>query len=379
MWIDGHWHARDLEESDKETVKRSLDVAKAAGIDVIAAMSNTKPHLTSLELCDKYLALADACDSDVKFFVHIGLTPDVDQVARAVGAMRLRERIIAAKMMLSGAPEPLLVATEKQQYGVMKTLAKEGFDKVLVVHCEDNALVTDKLYDRRKLYTWDLCRPETAEISAFERILQMAEDVKFKGKLHIAHVSTLEVADKISNYMGALRLSCGVALHHLVFNYDTPDGEHNVWYKCNPPIRSETTRKGLLERLIKGKIPVLESDHAPHSVFAKSQPMPASGIASGLAWNRVVRYLRQQGISEGILADAGFYNALELYGLKVFKEQSVAAPVSDVDDIENVKVEVAPSVPDEPWKYVKRSGRYDLKRLAELQKQYPVDVYSSLK
>ncbi len=385
MFFDSHWHARDWDESDKETVLRSLLVAEAAGIDAIAAMPNTFKPLTSLERCLQYLSLADSYKGPVRFFVHIGLTPDVEQVKRAVEAARLEPRIIGLKAYWGSSTGNLLIGKEEEQFRVLETLAREGFEGVLVGHYEDEEEIDVGLYDSKNPITWStLCRPEIVEISSFRKINRAAEKAKFKGKLHVAHVSSLEVVDEIAAYEPKddehrLQLSCDVALHTLVFNDEMLSGPYGAQYKCNPPLRAEKTRSGLLKRLLAGKIPMLISDHAPHSVAAKSQQVPASGIASGLAWPRVVKYLRGQGISESVLADAGFFNALELYGLKLFKEEQVVNSVSDSDNSDRILVKAEPVVPKEPWKYVKRSGRCDLKKLAELQKQYPVDVYSFLK
>lgn len=355
MWVDFHWHGRDWEEADKETVLRSLAVAEAAGLSAVGFMPNLfKRPLISLERCVDYLSLADAYTGPVQSYVHIGLTTDLDQVKRAVeimsepvqGKIFGRRRILGPKAFFGRSTNDLSIIEEEAQYCVLDTLAKEGFDGVLVGHFEDEAECADELYVPDKPITWsELCRPEVAERSSFKKILRMAEDVKFPGRLHVAHVSTLEVADFVLNYEGSVRLSCDVSLHHIVFNNHVLAGADGVWYKCNPPLRSEDTRRGLLERLKVGKISMLVSDHAPHTAASKSGSAPASGIASGAAWPYVIQFLRKQGMSDSIIREVAFNNPVKLYGL-----------------------ELSP-----------RGRPVDLKRLEELQKQYPFDAYKGLK
>ncbi|MBW2969542.1 hypothetical protein KY309_00100 [Candidatus Woesearchaeota archaeon] len=354
MWVDFHWHSRDEEEADKESVLRSLMVAEAAGLCAIAAMPNTKKPLITLERCVEYLSLADSYKGPVKFYVHIGLTSDLEQVKRAVEIVSepvqrkifgLRQ-IIGLKAYWGRSTNDLSIIEEEAQYCVLDTLAKEGFDGVLVGHFEDEEECANELYDPKNPRSWnELCRPEVAEQSSFRKIFRMAEDVKFPGRLHVAHVSTLEVADAVWNYDGPVKLSCDVSLHHVVFNdymLVNPDGAQ---FKCNPPLRSEDTRLGLFERLMKGRIPILISDHAPHTAASKLSPEPPSGIASGTAWPYVIQFLRHNGVSEGIIREVAFENAVKLYGLKL-----------------------------EP-----HGRRVDWKRLEELQKEYSFDAFKGVK
>lgn len=321
MTVDFHWHARDEEQSAQDTVAHSLEVADACGLDAIAAMPNVKKPLTTLERCRDYLSLA-ARHSRVGFFVHIGLTADVEQVKRAVEAMRLEPRIIGMKMYWDHSTGNLGITNEDDQYNVMKTLANEGYEGVLVCHFEDPQVNNDKAYDVRNPRTWsELCRPESSELSSFENGVAFAEGAGFKGKIHVAHVSTIDVVDRIALYdafdASSLKLSCGITPHHAFLDNSHLDGADGVQYKCNPPLRKKKTQVGLLERLLRGRIPILESDHAPHTEEAKRSDKPPSGIASGTVWPFALDALRRLGMSETRLFEATHANACRLYGVVV--------------------------------------------------------------
>ena len=317
MYVDFHWHARDEEQAYKETIAHSLAVAEAVGLDAIAAMPNVERPLITLERCQEYLSIAHALKSEVQFFVHIGLTTDREQVKRAVAAWRQEMDIIGMKAYWEHSTGNLGIVQEEDQYQVLETLAQEGFDGVLVNHCEKQSLIQSG-YDSRYPSTWSTYyHPEKAEIVSFKEILSMAENVKFGGSLHIAHVSTIEVVDEIDEYTGRIPLTCGITPHHLLFDYAMMRGKHASWYKCNPPLRSGRTRLGLVQRLVNGKIPIIESDHAPQTIKDKEAEIPASGIPSGVAWPYVVKFLQQQGMSEEQLTKATFTNAIDLYNLDI--------------------------------------------------------------
>ncbi len=294
--FDLHWHARDEEQSAKETIARSLAVAEASGIIGIAAMPNTKRPLISLERCQEYLAIADREKSPVKFYVHIGLTPDPEQVKRAVDAWRREPRIIGMKAYWGKSTGDLTIRNEDQQRKVLETLSEEYYDGVLISHCEKESCMNDKLYTSSDPRIWSRrCRPEAAEMSSFDDIAGFAEDVFFPGTLHIAHVSTAYAVDKIHNYRGKVKLSCGVTPHHLFLSDDYLD-RLGAQAKCNPALREEATRKGLEKRLWDGRINIIESDHANHCVEDKQGEEPASGIPVGVAWPETLGALIRRGM-----------------------------------------------------------------------------------
>lgn len=314
--FDLHWHGRDLKQSHKETLQRSMQVAEAVGIRRLAYMPNTDPPLTTLDGCLEYLKISDSSNTQVETFVNIGLTPDLVQVKRAVEATNKSHRIRAMKWYMGKSVGDLSVIHKDQQRSVIETLAKEGYDKVLMSHCEKEALMDDQKYNPKDPQTWStICRPEEAEIESFKDLIELAEAAKFKGTLHVCHVSTAYVVDFINNYQGTLKLSCGITPHHFIYSDAALNCPAGAWYKCNPPLRSEGTREQLENRLLHGRIPLIESDHAPHTADDKKGDKPASGIACGTAWPSVIQYLENRGMSPENIRAAVWENASKLFGL----------------------------------------------------------------
>lgn len=348
-----HWHGRDFEHWNKDTLEHALLLAEAAGLAGLAAMPNPEPPLTTLELCRAYMSLADRVIKkyklSLKFYVHIGLTPNTEQVKRAIEATRLEKRIISMKAYWGRSTGSLSIIHEDQQLKVWETLAKEGYEKVVIGHHEDESLMNDKLFKRDNPITWSLlCRPEIAEISSYKKHIAMAESVKFPGRIHVAHVSTCEVVDLINAYNGPLlRPSCGVTPHHWIFDNTLLNAPYGCEVKCNPALRDETTRAGIQRLFFDGKIDLQESDHAPHSEEDKKAETPASGLACGSAWPYTVAIMRALSMNETQVKNVTFGAAVSLFGL-------------------TDKVEYKPRVPD-------------FKKLAELQKGYHFDPFYMFK
>ena len=125
-------------------------------------------------------------------------------------------------------------------------------------------------------------RPPEAEICAVEKILELT--AKFGLHSHICHVSTRKTVQMIQEYNRASteKLTCEVTPHHLFFSVDNGKiisalpGEiaRPEFLGSNPPLRSETDRRFLMDALKRGTIDLLASDHAPHTLEDKRQGAP---------------------------------------------------------------------------------------------------------
>lgn len=127
-------------------------------------------------------------------------------------------------------------------------------------------------------------RPAEAESSAVEKILEMT------GKLgidsHICHVSTRRSVEFIESFNrnASKRVTCEATPHHLFFGISdgriltaqgSPVSETDTYLlECNPPLRSEEDRRFLVEALRDGRIDMVASDHAPHTLADKHNGAP---------------------------------------------------------------------------------------------------------
>lgn len=125
-------------------------------------------------------------------------------------------------------------------------------------------------------------RPPEAEVSAVRQILELTS--KYSIKSHICHISTIQAVELIKDYnkTSSGKVTCEVTPHHLFFSASDHeilgDGvalhDTRFLFECNPPLRSEHDRKGLLDALKCGDIDMVASDHAPHTLEDKAKGAP---------------------------------------------------------------------------------------------------------
>jgi len=95
----------------------------------------------------------------------------------------------------------------------------------------------------------------------------------------------------------------------------SPDG---IMYKVNPPLRSVVSQGRLLELFRKGRIDVLETDHAPHTKEEKLEEH-MSGIPGLSSWKLFINLLKSEGVSNSLIEKVTFANVNEIFGTKIKK------------------------------------------------------------
>ncbi|MEQ9403148.1 MAG: dihydroorotase [Cyclobacteriaceae bacterium] len=83
------------------------------------------------------------------------------------------------------------------------------------------------------------------------------------GEIHFSKISTSEAVNLIRKAKKeGLRVTCDVAIHHLLFVDKSVEGFNSI-YKSLPPYRSESDRKALIRGLSDGTIDAISSGHRP--------------------------------------------------------------------------------------------------------------------
>lgn len=304
MVVDSHVHTRDFLEARKDTVAHALYVAKKAGVSGIITMPNTNPPLTEREVVLDYLHLGDEADTkDVFFGVYMALTPDPEQVKRAVATYReLFPRVSGFKIFFGHSTNNIGVIQEEDQRMVFRTLGGEGYEGVTFAHAEKQSLVRDDLFVKASPVTHAIrARPPKAEVASIRDVLRFSREEGFRGKLHIAHISTPQGVELVTAARKAGQdVSCGVTPHHLILNYSLMLQQNGVQYKVNPPLRQPEMPPLLLQKLEKGEIDWIETDHAPHALGEKIDCTGPclSGLTSLHAWPLFLDWLRVRNWSE---------------------------------------------------------------------------------
>ncbi len=268
MWlfpglVDIHVHLRDLNQSQKEDFKTGTQAAIHGGFTTLFDMPNKEPPINNQLFYQKVQSLAkNIKDVDIYSFVLVD-----DQL--------LKEGFnwTYGKIFFGGT-----TATAGVEYNILDRVNKLQ-EKFFTIHAEDASTIkqNQSLFSNEIKFHNKIRSPE-GELIAVSYIINFLEKNRnYLNRYHIAHVTLPETVNKILS-ANLTNLSFEVAPHHMFLSEDDIDslGE---FIKVNPPLRSYDQMLELRKLWIEGKIPVLASDHAPHTKEEKMK-LKMSGIPS---------------------------------------------------------------------------------------------------
>lgn len=320
MVVDCHVHLRDFNEHEKETIARGLSVARDSGVDAVFDMPNTNPPVMDMETVRDRLKLAD--DSGVKgvfYGTYVGLSDDPEQIKRAVGIHEsFFPRVVGFKLYAGHSVGRLGVIGVERQRKVYETLAREDYRGVLAVHAEKEEMMRPDLWNSDDPVSHCYARPEIAEIESVRDQIDLARETGFRGKLHIAHISTPEAVEFVYNASTkeGLDISCGVCPHHFIFDMNKMRGENGLLWKMNPPLRKEGTPNEMLELLREGHIDWVETDHAPHTWTDKTREC-MSGVVALPWYDLFLRFLESKDFSSKEIAEVTHDAVVRRFGISI--------------------------------------------------------------
>tara|TARA_B110000046_G_scaffold74709_1_gene82811 strand:+ start:4343 stop:5581 length:1239 start_codon:yes stop_codon:yes gene_type:complete len=111
--------------------------------------------------------------------------------------------------------------------------------------------------------------PGLAEEIMLVRDLYLAEYTN--SRLHFSTISTKKSISLIREAkLKDVNVTCGVAMANLIYTEKNLAGFDSI-FKTNPPLRSESDRKALIEGLLDGVIDVIITDHSPEIIENKDR------------------------------------------------------------------------------------------------------------
>jgi len=197
----------------------------------------------------------------------------------ACGIIKECRQAAGLKLYAGESVGGLGICNENEQFRVYEMLAGLDYRGVLAVHCEKSRLCRSG-FDPERPVSHCLCRPPEAEVRAVEDQVKFAQNAKFRGALHICHISTASAVEVVRSARAGMKISCGVTPHHLLWSYTQMNCREGLLYKVNPPLRELSDCIALRHALKVGDIDWIETDHAPHAVCEKFHHPYASGYPS---------------------------------------------------------------------------------------------------
>jgi dihydroorotase len=254
--IDPHVHFREPGATHKEDFLSGSTAAAFGGITTVMDMPNTVPPTTSLTSLKAKHKLVQA-----KTVVDYGLwaggswyTGDLAQMLKwSVGV----------KAYLGATTGDLLLEDPKAFLEIMQICAAAG--KPVILHAEAQRVLHQLRRTEMALADHDHARPPLAEVEAIYDVMKVLPKLKKPPRVHIAHIASVEAVEAAAH----AKFSLGVCPHHLLLHHEGFNASHPGYGKMNPPLRSKAARDALWAMFVAGKLPVLESDHAPHTQVEK--------------------------------------------------------------------------------------------------------------
>jgi len=326
--IDPHVHLRDWSQSYKETLEHGLETAWRAGLDGVDEEPNPSPTITSIETILKRIADKDlAMDKlkrkypnfNMRYGLFAGVTANPVQIKEIVEAYDELDEVIGLKIFFGPSTGDLGMVKEKDQRLFWDVIAELDFRGVAAGHFEEKTLFKPELWDPSNPYTHTLARPPESEDKSVQYQIQFAQEARFKGTLHICHISvpdTLKRIEKMRDYVD-FKITCGITPHHAMMYDEMMKQENGLLLKMNPPLRPRYMQKEMLKALFDGRIDWIETDHAPHTRNEKLGEPYASGVPVFPYYPRFIKFLREKGMSEEQIDDLTHNNIEKAFGINV--------------------------------------------------------------
>ena len=262
--IDPHVHFRDPGNPEKEDLESGSRAAAAGGVTSFLDTPNTSPNATNRLALEAKIALA-AKKSVTHHGFFIGATTNNVSDLQSVQGM---DGVCGIKIFMGSSTGDLLVHEQKH---LEEIFANTG--GIIATHAEDEIRLQSRIAEfkhRRDIAAHAECRDIECALIATKRAAALAKD--HTHRLHIVHLTSGKEADWLASNKGDL-ITTEVCTQHLSFDQDDVE-KLGVRALMNPPIRHTEDKEKLWNRLKDGTIDCIVTDHAPHTLEAKSVGFP---------------------------------------------------------------------------------------------------------
>lgn len=264
--VDMHVHLRDPGYLYKEDLITGAEAAAAGGVTTVACMPNTSPVIDSAERIEDILARSKMAAVNILPYAAVTIGQKGLQPTDAATLIN------AGAVGLSDDGMPVMNAAILRE--VMKTAKTLGF--FISSHCEDAELVKNYAVNEGAV-TEKLGipgRPAVAEELMVMRDIMLAQETG--ARIHIAHVSTAGSVDIIRRAKASgVRVTAETCPHYFTLT-ENDVLNHGSMARVNPPLRTAHDIDAIIGGLIDGTIDAIATDHAPHSLAEKAQPLQSS-------------------------------------------------------------------------------------------------------
>ena len=255
-------------------------------------MPNTLPQTTTVEALKQKRVLA-AHKSHVNYGFFVGATRNNIDELRSLN----RRKVCGIKLFMGASTGNMLVDDEE----ALDRLFEQARLPIMT-HCEDGAMIAENMAACKAQYGDDpdvalhsRIRSAEACYASTAEAVRLAK--KWGARLHVAHISTAKELELFTP--GDSRITAEVCLPHLLFT-EADYARLGSRIKCNPAVKTAEDRDALRKALTDGRISVIGTDHAPHTITDKQGG--AARAASGMPTLQFSLVSMLQLVDEGVLS-----------------------------------------------------------------------------
>ncbi|HEY9535318.1 MAG TPA: dihydroorotase [Mucilaginibacter sp.] len=266
--IDDQVHFREPGLTHKADIHTESRAAVAGGITSFMEMPNTVPNTLTQELLeDKYQIAAQNSLANYSFFMGAS-NNNLDEVLKTDV-----KNVCGIKVFMGSSTGNMLVDNPT----TLEHLFAQA-PMLIATHCEDETTIKNNLAHYKELMGNDIpvklhpvIRSEEACYLSSSMAVALAK--KHNTRLHILHISTEKETHLFDNTtpLKDKRITAEACIHHLWFSNKDYETKGNL-IKWNPAVKTEHDRDGILKAVLDGRIDVIATDHAPHTIEEKAQP-----------------------------------------------------------------------------------------------------------
>jgi len=263
--IDDQVHFREPGLTHKGDIYSESRAAVAGGITSYMEQPNTKPAATTIEELEKKYQRASQV-SLANYSFNMGASNDNLEELKKVS----KRDVAGIKIFMGSSTGNMLVDAQKTLEGIFQ------LDHQLITHCEDEATIRRNLEKAKAQYGDEIpmtehpvIRSEEACYLSSSTAVELAK--KYNSRLHVFHISTAKETELFTNKIPLedKRITSEVCVHHLWFD-DSQYENKGSNIKWNPAVKTSADRDGLWKALLDGRLDVVATDHAPHTLEEKS-------------------------------------------------------------------------------------------------------------
>ena len=259
--IDDQVHFREPGLTHKASIHSESQAAVVGGVTTYFEMPNVSPPTLDMERIEEKCAIAER-DSLANYAFFLGASNENLEAVKSADP----QKIAGVKVFMGSSTGDMLVDEETILEGIFRNAPT-----IIATHCEDTPMILANEERARMKYGEEVPFSEHGKIRSREACLKsssMAVELanRENAKLHVLHITT---EDELKLFeAGNSRITAEACVHHLWFE-DQSYSTLGSLIKCNPAIKMASDRDAIRQAVKDGRISVLATDHAPHTLEEK--------------------------------------------------------------------------------------------------------------